>query len=65
MGYTKPSTTQTICESYENINFLILHHRSITIEIITGEKRYSVWYQHKKNKTNVSTQSTLGVVVGV
>jgi hypothetical protein len=27
-----------------------LHQRTIKIEVITGEMKYSVWYQHKKNK---------------
>jgi hypothetical protein len=38
-----------------------LHQRTIMIEIITGEKRYSLWYKHKNN---FPTQFTLdGVVV--
>jgi hypothetical protein len=27
-----------------------LHQRTITIEIVTEEKQYFLWYQHKKNK---------------
>jgi hypothetical protein len=34
-----------------------LHQRTIMIEIIIGEERYSSWYQNKK--INVPTQSTL------
>jgi hypothetical protein len=52
-GVYKPSTGQTICESYENINFLKLYtyealrQRTIMTEIITGEKRYSLWFQQE------------------
>jgi hypothetical protein len=31
-----------------------LHQKCISIEIIIGEKRYSLWYQHKKNKCSLS-----------
>jgi hypothetical protein len=27
-----------------------LHERTVKIEINTGEKQYTLWYQHKKNK---------------
>jgi hypothetical protein len=27
-----------------------LHQTAITMEVITGEKQYTLWYQHKKNK---------------
>jgi hypothetical protein len=39
-----------------------LQQRCILIEIIIGEKQYSLWYQHKKNR--FFTQTALdGVVV--
>jgi hypothetical protein len=39
-----------------------LQQRSVKIEIIAEEMKFSVWYKHKKN--NFPTQSTLdGVVV--
>jgi hypothetical protein len=39
-----------------------LHQRTITIEIVSIEKRYSLLYEHKKNKSPI--QSTLdGVIV--
>jgi hypothetical protein len=30
--------------------YKVLHQRTSTIEIITGQRTYSSWYQHKKNK---------------
>jgi hypothetical protein len=31
-----------------------LHQRTIKIEIIIGETKFSVWYRHKKNKLSHS-----------
>jgi hypothetical protein len=49
-----------------------LDHRSITIEIITGDKQYSLWYQHKENKISHSNYTgrsygflTSAVITGV
>jgi hypothetical protein len=49
-----------------------LHQRTITTEIITGEKKYSLSYQHKKNKSSHSNYTrrrcsllTSAVITGV
>jgi hypothetical protein len=56
MGYTSQARHEPSARAKKNINLIkpytyeALHQRTITIEIITGEKRYSLWYHHKKNK---------------
>jgi hypothetical protein len=48
--------TNHLRELRQNIKILklythgALHQRTIKIEVITGEMKFSVWYQHKKNK---------------
>jgi hypothetical protein len=49
-----------------------LHQRTIKTEIITGEMKYSIWYQHKKNKFSHSIYNgqscssfTSAVITGV
>jgi hypothetical protein len=49
-----------------------LHQRRISVEIIIGEKQYSLWYQHKKNKFSHSNYTwrscsllTSAVIAGV
>jgi hypothetical protein len=49
-----------------------LHQRTNTIKIITGEMKYSLWYQHKKNKFSYSIYTgrscsffTSAVITGV
>jgi hypothetical protein len=68
MGYTNQTQHKPSARAKKTLNYYklytyeTLHKRIITIEIITGEKMYSLWYQHKK--TNFPTKSTLdGVVV--
>jgi hypothetical protein len=38
-----------------------LHQRTIKIEIITGETKFSIWYQHKKNKSSHSNYKSVGI----
>jgi hypothetical protein len=56
MGYInqaqhKPSARAKKTLNYQNSHtYEVLQQGSISIEIIAGEKQYSLWYQHKKNK---------------
>jgi hypothetical protein len=57
----KPSARAKKILIFKLCMYEALHQRTITIEIITGERRYNLWYQHKKTK--FPTQSTLDDVV--
>jgi hypothetical protein len=60
MGYTSQTQHKPSARAKKTLNYLST--RSITIEIIAGEKQYFLWYQHKKN--TFTTQSTLdGVII--
>jgi hypothetical protein len=44
----KPSARAKKTLIFKLCTYEALHQKTITIEIITGEKIYSYWYQHKK-----------------
>jgi hypothetical protein len=57
MGYTSQTQHKPSARAKKTLNIYnsthnheALHQRIITTEIITGEKKYSLWYQQEKNK---------------
>jgi hypothetical protein len=53
----KPATNRF---SYGAAIYEALHQRPVAIEILIGEIKFSVWYQHKKNKFSHSVYTGLG-----
>jgi hypothetical protein len=78
MGYASQAQHKPSARAKKNIKFLklytyeALHQRTSKIEIITGEMKYSLWYQHKKDKVSHSIYTglscsflTSAVIMGV